>query len=77
MCRVKVLSLASPSRCSRSGSCGGQLPYSDLATETALPLRLIFNLPLRQTEGLLTPIFEMLGLDLCVSNSQFSRCIQA
>ena len=46
------------------GKCGGQLQYSDLAIETALTLRLIFHLPLRQTEGFLTSIFGMLGLDL-------------
>ena len=46
------------------GTRGGQLQYSDLAIETALPLRLIFHLPLRQTEGFLTSIFGMLGLDL-------------
>ena len=44
------------------GKRGGQLQYSDLAIETALTLRLIFHLPLRQTEGL--SIFGMLGLDL-------------
>ena len=46
------------------GNRGGQRPYSDLAIETALTLRLIFHLPLRQTEGFLTSIFGMLGLDL-------------
>ena len=46
------------------GKRGGQLQYSDLAIETALPLRLIFHLPLRQTEGFLTSIFGMLGLEL-------------
>ncbi len=46
------------------GTRGGQLKYSDLAIETALTLRLIFHLPLRQTEGFLTSIFGMLGLDL-------------
>ncbi len=46
------------------GKRGGQRPYSDLAIETALTLRLIFHLPLRQTEGFLTSIFGMLGLDL-------------
>ena len=46
------------------GKRGGQLQYSDLAIETALTLRLIFHLPLRQTEGFLTSIFGMLGLDL-------------
>ena len=46
------------------GTRGGQLQYSDLAIETALTLRLIFHLPWRQTEGFLTSIFGMLGLDL-------------
>jgi hypothetical protein len=43
---------------------GGQLQYSDAAIETALTLRLIFHLPLRQTEGFLTSIFGMLGVAL-------------
>lgn len=42
----------------------GQLQYSDLAIETALTLRLVFRLPLRQTEGFLTSIFGMMGVDL-------------
>ena len=48
----------------RVGKRGGQRQYSDLAIETALTLRLIFHLPLRQTEGFLTSIFGMLGLAL-------------
>ena len=40
--------------------------YSDLAIETALSLRLIFKLPLRQTEGLLRSLFKLLNLDLSV-----------
>ena len=46
------------------GKRSGQLQYSDLAIETALTLSLIFHLPLRQTEGFLTSIFGMLGVDL-------------
>ena len=46
------------------GNRGGPRQYSDLAIETALTLRLIFHLPLRQTEGFLTSIFGMLGLAL-------------
>ena len=46
------------------GKRGGQRQYSDLAIETALTLRLILHLPLRQTEGFLTSIFWMLGLAL-------------
>ena len=46
------------------GRRSGQLQYSDLAIETALTLSLIFHVPLRQTEGVLTSIFGMLGVDL-------------
>ncbi len=46
------------------GKRGGQLQYSEVAIETALTLRLIFHLPLRQTEGFLRSIFGMLGVDL-------------
>jgi transposase len=43
---------------------GGQCFYSDLAIETSLMLRLVFRQPLRQTEGLMASIFELLGVDL-------------
>ena len=46
------------------GKRGGQLQYSEVAIETALTLRLIFHLPLRQTEGFLRSIVGMLCLDL-------------
>ena len=46
------------------GRRSGQLQSSDLAIETALTLSLIFHVPLRQTEGCLTSIFGMLGVDL-------------
>ena len=46
------------------GQRGGPLQYSDLAIDTARTLRLIFPLPLRQTEGFLTSIFWRLDLDL-------------
>ena len=36
-----------------SGARGGQRRYSDTVIETALTLRLLFRLPLRQTEGFL------------------------
>ncbi len=45
---------------------GGQRKYSDLAIETALTLRLLLHLPLRQTEGFLLSIFELLGVHLDV-----------
>ena len=46
------------------GRRSGQLQTSDLAIEPALTLSLIFHVPLRQTEGVLTSIFGMLGVDL-------------
>ena len=46
------------------GRRSGQLQSSDLAIATALTLSLIFHVPLRQTEGVLTSIFGMLGVDL-------------
>ena len=47
----------------RVGTRGGQFKYSDLAIETALTLRLIFHLPLRQAEGFLNSLFGMMGID--------------
>ncbi|MBB4145624.1 hypothetical protein GGQ72_004189 [Rhizobium rhizoryzae] len=43
---------------------GGQPRYCDLAIETALTLGLVFGLRLRQTEGLLTSVLKLMGLDL-------------
>ena len=43
---------------------GRQPKYSDLAIETALTLRLLFQLPLRQAEGFLRSLFELMGLVL-------------
>ena len=45
---------------------GGQPTYSDLAIATALTLRSVFRLALRQTEGLIGSIIRLLGLDLPV-----------
>src|SRR4051794_38996574 len=44
----------------------GQPHYSDLAITTALTLRAVFRLALRQTEGLIGSILQLLGLDLPV-----------
>ena len=43
---------------------GGQRHYSDLAIETALTLRAVFRMALRQTEGLIGSIMRMLEIDL-------------
>src|ERR671913_2047080 len=45
---------------------GGQPWYSPLAILTALTLRAVFRLALRQTEGLISSIIRLLGLDLPV-----------
>jgi len=45
---------------------GGQAKYSNLAIATALMLRAVFRLALRQTEGLIGSILKLLGLDLAV-----------
>ena len=45
----------------RSGRWGGQRRYSDLAIETALTLRLLYHLPLRQAEGFLHALSERRG----------------
>jgi len=42
----------------------GQLKYSDLAIETALTLRFVFRLQLRQAEGFLKSLFGVMRLDL-------------
>ena len=43
-----------------------RLRYSDLAIETALTLRLLSHLPLRQAEGFLHALFGIMRLDLSV-----------
>jgi hypothetical protein len=53
---------------------GGQPHYSALASTTALTLRTVFRLALRQTEGLIGSILALLGLDLPVpDHSTLSR----
>jgi hypothetical protein len=53
---------------------GGQPHYSALAITTALTLRAVFHLALRQTEGLIGSIIHLLGLDLAVpDHSTLSR----
>ena len=47
-----------------SGRPGGQREYSDLAILTALTLRAVFHLPLRQTEGFVASLIRLMDLDL-------------
>lgn len=45
------------------GAPGGPRLYSDVAIETALSLRSVFGLPLRQAEGFVGSLLRLLGLD--------------
>jgi hypothetical protein len=47
-----------------TGRRGVQPKFSDLAIETALTLRLVFHLPLRQAEGFLRSILRMMDLEV-------------
>ena len=51
-----------------NGLVGRPQIYSDLAIETAFSLRLIFKLPVRQTEGFLKFIFRLMSVELNVSD---------
>ena len=46
-----------------TGRRGGQRKFSDHAIETALTLRLIFRLPLRQAEGFLRSVLSLMSID--------------
>ncbi len=51
-------------RAPANGKPGGQRRYADLAIGTALTIRMVFHLPLRQTEGFLRGLAEMLDVEL-------------
>ena len=51
-------------RAPMTGKRGAQPIYADIAIETALALRLLFHLPLRQTEGFLGSVLRLMGLTL-------------
>ena len=58
----------------QTGKRGAQLLYADVAIETALTLRLLFRLPLRQTEGFLHSILTLMGVTLpCPDHTTLSR----
>ncbi len=57
---------------------GAQFVYSDVAIETALTLRLVYHLPLRQTEGFAESVLDLMGLALSApDHSTLSRRQQA
>jgi hypothetical protein len=47
-----------------SGKPGGQRIYANIAIEAALTIRMVFHLPLRQTEGFLRSLVEKLELNI-------------
>ncbi len=49
-----------------SGKPGGQRTYADIAIEAALTIRMVFHLPLRQTEGFLRSLAQMLEVEIPV-----------
>jgi hypothetical protein len=57
-----------------TGKRGAQPIYADIAIETAIALRLLFHLPLRQTEGFLGSVLRLMGLALpCPDHTTLSR----
>jgi hypothetical protein len=58
----------------QTGKRGAQPVYADVAIETALSLRLLFRLPLRQTEGFLHTILTLMDVTLpCPDHTTLSR----
>ena len=51
-------------RAQPSGKPGGQHTYTDIAIEAALTIRTVFHLPLRQTEGFLRSLADLLQVEL-------------
>jgi hypothetical protein len=60
-----------------SGKPGGQRTYADIAIEAALTIGMVFHLPLRQTEGFLRSLVQLLELDLPIpDHTTLSRRLQ-
>ena len=60
-----------------SGKPGGQRTYADIAIEVALTIRMVFHLPLRQTEGFLRSLTDMLDVEIPISDhTTLSRRLQ-
>ncbi len=47
-----------------SGKPGGRRIYANIAIEAALTIRMVFHLPLRQTEGFLRSLAHMLEVEI-------------
>ena len=60
-----------------SGKPGGQRTYANIAIETALTIRIVFHLPLRQTEGFMRCLADLLKVDLPIpDHTTLSRRLQ-
>ncbi len=60
----------------KNGLRGGQRRYSNLTILTALTLRVVFRLPLRQTEGFLDSLLSVMRLELkALEHTTLSRGI--
>jgi hypothetical protein len=67
---VAIAAWKAEPRCTR----GGQPRYSALAITTALTLRAVFRMALRQTQGLIASLLRLLGLELAApDHSTISR----
>jgi len=51
-------------RAPTSGKPGSQRIYANIAIEAALAIRMVFHLPLRQTEGFLRSLADMLEVEI-------------
>ena len=61
-------------RAPKTGKRGAQPVYADIAIETALTFRLLFRLPLRQTEGFLGSVLILMDVPLpCPDHTTLSR----
>jgi hypothetical protein len=57
-----------------TGERGGQAVHADIAIETGLALRVVLHQPLRQTEGALRSIADLLGVQIRIpDHTTFSR----
>ncbi len=64
-------------RAPASGKPGGQRRYADIAIGAALTIRMVFHLPLRQTEGFLRSLVQLLDLDVPIpDHTTLSRRLQ-
>ncbi len=64
-------------RAPSSGKPGGQRRYADIAIEAALMIRMILHLPLRQIEGFMYSLMQLLDIDLPIpDHTTLSRRLQ-